>query len=60
MWETAHPATTDLNGIIDVNDLKDSAAFYAQRGDLTGGVPDFAKYVDPRFAEAAVQILGRR
>jgi NitT/TauT family transport system substrate-binding protein len=61
MWETAHPATIDLNGVVNVDDLKDSAAFYTARGDVTGGMaPDVTKYVDTRFAEAAVQILGRR
>jgi hypothetical protein len=60
MWETAYPMTIDQNGVVNVDDLKDQAAFYAQRGDLQGGVPDIMKYVDTRFAEAAVQILGRR
>jgi NitT/TauT family transport system substrate-binding protein len=61
MWETAHPATIDLNGVVNVDDLKDSAAFYTSRGDVTGGTPpDVTKFVDTRFAEAAVQILGRR
>jgi NitT/TauT family transport system substrate-binding protein len=60
MWETAHYMTIDQNGAVDVNDLRDSAEFYLQHGDFAGPVPDLTKFVDTRFAEAAVQILGRR
>ncbi|HLH25748.1 MAG TPA: ABC transporter substrate-binding protein [Chloroflexota bacterium] len=60
MWETAHYMSTDQNGAVDVNDLRSSAEFYLQHGDFGGPIPDFAKFIDTRFAEAAVQILGRR
>jgi NitT/TauT family transport system substrate-binding protein len=60
MWETAHYITTDQNGAIDVNDLMDSAEFYLQQGEIAGPLPDFSKFIDTRFAEAAAQILGRR
>jgi hypothetical protein len=52
--------TIDQNGAVDVNDLRDSAEFYLQHGDFTGPVPDLTRFIDTRFAEAAVQILGRR
>jgi NitT/TauT family transport system substrate-binding protein len=60
MWETAHYMTIDQNGAVDVNDLRDSAEFYLQHGDFAGPIPDLSKFIDTRFAEAAVQILGRR
>jgi NitT/TauT family transport system substrate-binding protein len=60
MWETAHYMTIDQNGVVNVDDLRDSAEFYLQRGDFPGPVPDFAKFIDMRFADAAAQILGRR
>lgn len=60
MWESAHYMSIDLNGVVNVDDLRSSAEFYLQRGDFSGPVPDFSKFVDARFAEAAVQVLGRR
>lgn len=60
IWEASHPATQDQNGMIDMAQLQDAAEYYLQRGDFSGPMPDLARYVDPRFAEAAVQILGRR
>ncbi|HEY7061138.1 MAG TPA: hypothetical protein VII06_06650 [Chloroflexota bacterium] len=50
----------DLNGHLNVADLRDWAAFYAQQGTLTGPVPDVESFVDTQFAEAAVQQIGRR
>jgi NitT/TauT family transport system substrate-binding protein len=60
MWEAAHYATIDQNGAVDVDELRSAAEFYLQHGNFSGPIPDFTKFVDPRFAEAAVQILGRR
>jgi NitT/TauT family transport system substrate-binding protein len=60
IWETAAPGHTDLNGRVNVADLRDQAAFYAQQGTLTGTVPDVERFVDSQFAEAAVRQLGPR
>jgi NitT/TauT family transport system substrate-binding protein len=60
MWETAHYMSIDQNGAVDLNDLKESAEFYMKLGMFDGPMPDFSKYIDTRFADAAVQILGRR
>ena len=60
MWETAHYVTIDQNGAVDVNDLRDSAEFYLAPGHFPGPAPDFSKFIDTRFADAAVRILGRR
>jgi NitT/TauT family transport system substrate-binding protein len=60
VWESYPPQYVDLNGKVNVDDLKDSAAFYARQGTLEGSVPDIEKYVDPQFAEAAVRQIGRR
>jgi NitT/TauT family transport system substrate-binding protein len=58
IWANAMPQYTDLNGRIDVADLKRQAALYKEQGNITGAVPDLDKFVDPSFAEAAVKILG--
>jgi NitT/TauT family transport system substrate-binding protein len=60
VWETAQPESIDLNGKVNLDDLKAQAQFYSQQGTLQGGVPDVARYVDARFAEAAVKELGPR
>jgi len=60
LWEAVTPLYIDLNGTINVDDLYEQAAFYTRQGSLTGATPDFARVVDRRFAEAAVQQLGRR
>jgi NitT/TauT family transport system substrate-binding protein len=59
LWETSRQYT-DLNGRVNVPDLKYQAAFQAQRGYVTGGVPDIDKYLSPEFAAAAVKELGER
>jgi NitT/TauT family transport system substrate-binding protein len=51
---------TDLNGRVNVEDLKSQAAFQVQHGNVTGAVPDIQKYLSPEFAEAAVKELGER
>ncbi|HLH22823.1 MAG TPA: ABC transporter substrate-binding protein [Chloroflexota bacterium] len=60
IWETYQPTSIDLNGAVNVDDLREAAAFFAQHGGLDGPIPDFSRIVDPRFADAAVQVLGRR
>ena len=50
----------DLNGRINVASIKDQAAFYKEQGTITGAVPDIGKFIDMRFAEAAVKIIGKR
>lgn len=60
IWEMSHPESIDPNGKVNVDDLKAQAQFYSDQGTLQGGVPDIAKYVDTRFAEAAVKQLGAR
>jgi hypothetical protein len=42
-----------------VKHIQEQAEFYKMRGEITGPVPDVAKLVDTRFAEAAVKILGK-
>ncbi|HXQ51431.1 MAG TPA: ABC transporter substrate-binding protein [Stellaceae bacterium] len=60
LWEAATPGHTDLNGAINVADLKRQAAFFREQGTLSGAVPDLDKYVTAEFADAAVKIIGRR
>jgi NitT/TauT family transport system substrate-binding protein len=59
LWETSKQYT-DLNGKMNVADLKSQAAFYQKLGLVTGALPDIDKFVDTSFAEAAVQRLGAR
>jgi NitT/TauT family transport system substrate-binding protein len=51
---------TDLNGKVNVADLKFQAGVYKKLGMISGDVPDIDKYVDPQFAEAAVKAIGER
>lgn len=59
VWQTSKQHT-DMNGKVNVADLKAQAAFYHKIGLVTGPVPDVDKYVDTSFAEAAVKRLGAR
>lgn len=59
LWETSRQYT-DLNGRINVPDLKRQAAFHKERGNVTGPVPDVDKFLSPEFAEAAMKQLGER
>jgi len=59
-WEDAAPQYTDLNGRVDIADLKGQAAIYRELGDVTGPVSELEKNVDPQFAKAAVAVLGAR
>ena len=54
------PQQIDLNGRVNVADIKRQAAAYKELDDITGPVPDIDKYVDHRFAEAAVKAIGVR
>jgi len=59
LWKVLR-RNADLNGEINVPSIKEQAAFYKEAGTVTGPVPDMDKFIDRRFAEAAVKILGRR
>lgn len=59
-WQEAIPQNTDPNGHINIDDLRRQAVFFKEQGTLSGEVPALAKFVDPRFAEAAVKKIGRR
>lgn len=59
LWETSRQ-NTDVNGRVNVADLKAQAAFYKAEGFISGPIPDIDKHVDPEFAAAAVKILGER
>ena len=58
LWATARQST-DLNGHVNIADLKRQAAFFKQQGTLSA-VPDIDHFVDTRFAERAVTMIGRR
>jgi NitT/TauT family transport system substrate-binding protein len=60
LWEAATPGHTDLNGRINIADLKQQAVFFQQQGTLSGAVPDLDKYVTAEFADAATKIIGQR
>jgi NitT/TauT family transport system substrate-binding protein len=59
VWETSRQYT-DLNGKLNVENVKEQAKFYKNEGLISGAIPDIDKHVDPSFAEAAVKILGSR
>lgn len=59
LWQNSRQFT-DLNGRVNVKDLKNQAAFQVQHGNVTGGVPSIEKYLSPEFSEAAVRELGER
>jgi len=59
LWQTSRQYT-DLNGRVNVADLKRQAAFHKEHGNITGPVPDLDKFLSPEFAEAAVKRLGER
>jgi NitT/TauT family transport system substrate-binding protein len=59
LWEKSRQYT-DLNGRVNVADLKNQAAFHKARGNITGPVPELDKFLSPEFAEAAVKQLGER
>ena len=59
LWETSRQYT-DLNGRVNVENLKFQAAFHTKRGNVSGPVPDIEKFLSPEFSEAAVKQLGER
>jgi NitT/TauT family transport system substrate-binding protein len=60
VWEVYGPEHVDLNGYVDPQQLQRQADFFGRQGLLDGPPPEMVRYVDPRFAEAAVHVLGRR
>ena len=60
VWDSFPPPYTDLNGRVNLDDLQSQAAAYDKFGSLQGGVPDVSKFVDTKFADAAVQQIGKR
>jgi NitT/TauT family transport system substrate-binding protein len=58
VWKAAMPQHTSVNGRLNVADIKRQAAVYVKLGDVRGVVPDIDKFVDTRFAQAAVRLLG--
>lgn len=60
LWAEAIPQNTDLNGRINVENLRQQAVFFKEQGTLTGNIPDFGKFVDMSFADAALKVLGVR
>jgi NitT/TauT family transport system substrate-binding protein len=60
VWANSSPKVVDLNGEVNVTDIKIQAEFYKKEGFVTGAVPDIEKYIDPRFAAAAVKEIGKR
>lgn len=58
LWATARQST-DLNGRVNVADLKRQANFFKQQGTLSA-IPDIDHFVDMRFAEGAVKLIGPR
>ena len=60
VWKSAYPQYTDVNGALNVADIKRQAAIYKKLGDISGPVPDIDRFVEKKFAEEAVKTLGRR
>ena len=60
VWKLAMPQQIDLNGRVNVADIKRQAAAYRELGDVSGPAPDIDRYVDHRFAEDAVKVIGVR
>jgi len=60
LWKEDMFRNTDLNGRVNLADLKTQAAFYKEQGTLTGPIPDIDRYVDASFATEAVERIGQR
>lgn len=60
VWKAMGPLHTDVNGSINVTDIKAQAAIYKELGQVSGPLPDIDKYVDTRFIDGAVKQLGKR
>ncbi|HUB96636.1 MAG TPA: ABC transporter substrate-binding protein [Stellaceae bacterium] len=59
IWETSRQFT-DLDGRVNIADLKRQAAFLKQQGTVSGPIPDIDAHVDERFAKGAVALIGAR
>jgi ABC-type nitrate/sulfonate/bicarbonate transport system substrate-binding protein len=59
IWETSRQYT-DLDGRLNVADLKRQAEFLKQQGTLSGPIPDIDAHVDEGFAKGAVALIGTR
>ena len=57
VWETMPAHEVDADGKVNVAHVKAEAAFYKAQGNISGPIPDIDKFIEPRFAEAAVKIL---
>jgi NitT/TauT family transport system substrate-binding protein len=60
VWKAAFPQYTNVNGEVNAADIKRQAETYRKLGDVSGPMPDIDKYIDRRFAEGAVKVLGRQ
>ena len=60
LWAEAIPQNTDLNGRINIENLRQQAVFFKEQRTLTGNIPDFGRFVDMSFADAALKVLGAR
>ncbi|MGC4028112.1 MAG: ABC transporter substrate-binding protein [Steroidobacteraceae bacterium] len=59
VWRRASPQHMDLNGQVNIADVIRQAQLYKSLGDISGPVPDVAKYVETAPLEQALQVLGR-
>jgi NitT/TauT family transport system substrate-binding protein len=59
MWEPTRQFI-DLNGKMNVADLKAQGEYYRKSGAVTGTMADVTKFIDTSFAEEAVKRLGER
>jgi NitT/TauT family transport system substrate-binding protein len=59
LWKVMR-RNADLNGRINIASIKEQASFYKEEGTVTGPIPEIDQFVDPYFAEAAVNIIGKR
>ncbi len=60
VWKAAYPQTTDVNGRVNIADIKRQADVYRKLGDVTGPTPEIEKFVDTKFAAGAVAVLGQQ
>ena len=60
VWKAAFPQYTDVNGDVNAADIKRQAEIYRKLGDVSGPMPDIDKYIDRRFAEGALKVLGKQ
>ena len=58
VWESMGPMFIDMNGQVNLDELRAAEQFYARQG--AAPVPDLARYIDTRFSDGAIQLIGRR